>query len=40
MMSYTLFDELYSKTPFIATPSNQMPPVYRKNGGVPLKPPA
>ena len=30
---------LYSKTPFITTPSNQMPPVYRKNGGVPTSSP-
>ena len=29
----------YSKTPFIATPSNQMPPVYRKKGGVPTSSP-
>ena len=29
----------YSKTPFIATPSNQMPPVYRKNRGVPISSP-
>ena len=30
---------VYSKTPFIATPSNQMPPIYRKNGGVPTSSP-
>ena len=30
---------LYSKTPFIATPSNWMPPAYRKCGGVPTSPP-
>ena len=32
-------DSGYSKPRFIATPSNQMPPVYRKNGGVPTSSP-
>ena len=34
-----IFILTYSKTPFIATPPNRMPPVYRKCGGAPTPPP-